>query len=51
MSEKKFTQGEKEEMEEELKPCPFCGGKAKISKDITGPTEVWCCNCLTNFSE
>lgn len=48
MSEKKFTQGEKEEMEEELKPCPFCGGKAKISKDITGPTEVWCCNCLTN---
>lgn len=35
-------------MSNELKPCPFCGGEAKIRKDITGLTEVWCYDCLTN---
>lgn len=35
-------------MKEKLKPCPFCGGEAKIRKDITGLTEVWCYDCLTN---
>lgn len=35
-------------MSEELRPCPFCGGKAKVKavkKDYIGFT-VWCaCNC------
>ncbi len=35
-------------MSEELRPCPFCGGKAKVKAakgDYTGLT-VWCaCNC------
>lgn len=35
-------------MSEELKPCPFCGGKAKVKatkKDCTGFT-IWCaCEC------
>lgn len=35
-------------MSEELRPCPFCGGKAKVKaakEDYIGFT-VWCaCNC------
>lgn len=35
-------------MSEELRPCPFCGGKAKVKaakEDHIGFT-VWCaCNC------
>lgn len=52
LSDEKFTQGEWEAEapvnDDTPKPCPFCGGKAKISKDITGLTEVWCCDCLTS---
>lgn len=29
-------------MSEELKTCPFCGGKAKMYEDITGQYVVQC---------
>ena len=32
-------------MEEKLKPCPFCGGKAEISP-YNGSKTIVCMNCL-----
>ncbi len=28
-----------------LKPCPFCGGKAEIGMDNYGKIIVWCVPC------
>lgn len=33
---------------QELKPCPFCGGKAKINKEARHLYEVECQNCYAN---
>lgn len=30
----------------ELKPCPFCGGKAKVGKDTDIFFEAYCVSCL-----
>ncbi|MBR2562477.1 MAG: Lar family restriction alleviation protein [Eubacterium sp.] len=30
--------------DEELKPCPFCGGEAKL-EDLGFPHHVYCTNC------
>jgi Lar family restriction alleviation protein len=40
------------EDEEELKPCPFCGGRAEFYKTLVeGSTAGWvqCTNCGVNF--
>jgi len=29
----------------ELKPCPFCGGKAETTRCWTGHYQVWCTQC------
>lgn len=35
-------------MTEELKPCPFCGGVAMISKDMIGDYRVECYHCFAH---
>lgn len=35
-------------MNEKLKPCPFCGGVAMISKDIIGDYRVECYHCFAH---
>lgn len=38
-------------MSDELKPCPFCGGKAQeVNRGWSGPYSVTCqrCQCGTN---
>ena len=32
---------------EELKPCPFCGGEAIITRPLANVAEVWCKTCYT----
>ena len=32
---------------DKLLPCPFCGGKAKVSKNGAGCYQVYCDNCET----
>ena len=37
---------------EELKPCPFCGGKAEVIQErVLGLYAVWCkdCKCQTIY--
>lgn len=39
-------------MERNLKPCPFCGGKVRISYDIRSEANgIWCptCHSITKF--
>lgn len=33
-------------IDDELKPCPFCGKKVRFVFDVEGwPTGIWCGNC------
>lgn len=32
-------------MENELKPCPFCGGEAYMAQNYLGQKYVWCAEC------
>ena len=32
-----------------LKPCPFCGGKAKLYQDITGQYVIQCNVCAATM--
>jgi len=34
--------------EPQLKPCPFCGGKAKLIKNPSGQYSVICQQCLNS---
>jgi Lar family restriction alleviation protein len=33
-------------MTEKLKPCPFCGGEAKIHNTYDGMFQIECTNCF-----
>lgn len=34
-------------MNNELKPCPFCGGKPKVEREENDDWIVWCrCGCV-----
>lgn len=35
-------------MSKDLKPCPFCGGVAMISKDMIGDYRVECYHCFAH---
>ena len=37
------------ETKEDLKPCPFCGGKANLHHFGTKTFEIECGNCGVNF--
>lgn len=32
-------------MENDLKPCPFCGGEARMAQNYQGQKYVWCDEC------
>ena len=42
-------------MRKQLKPCPFCGGKAKIEKNLYEPDDmkggVYCTKCQASLSK
>ena len=45
---------ESEKMKDKLKPCPFCGGKAKVIEEydcMIGKNAYFieCCNCRATF--
>lgn len=52
MTSSKYTT-EENAASAELKPCPFCGGKAKYTKDHTNEKcdTVWCTKCDCHLSD
>lgn len=38
-------------MSEQLKPCPFCGGEAQLSRDDSDDPIIRCLSCLVTMGE